>query len=110
MQESTKKCARCYDYAASAHRKTKIRLHARRSTVFNQNALGATLFYVQSHLTFQNGLQTSLIRLFVTLHSRSLYTGTFSTVQHSKLNSRGIGVKSHGSAKCVNLSHDMTLC
>jgi hypothetical protein len=65
------------------------------------------LLQIEVWLPFADRFHSKLVRFFVGLGAGSADGGTFSRIQHSELNSGGVGVESHLATERVNFPDEM---
>ena len=60
-------------------------------------------------LPLEEGLHAKLVRFLITLSARRTDARSLARVQHSKLDSRGVGIKSHHASKSVDFTDHVAL-
>jgi hypothetical protein len=56
------------------------------------------------------GQDSGLIQLSISLHTRTVDSGTFGAIENATLNRRGVGAARHEAAQGVDFTHQVALC
>ena len=107
MQETAQKCPGSDDDRSSGDRQAEIAFHAHYIRVLYDHARNRSLHQIEIFRPFQNRFDPKLVRLFVTLRSRSPNRWTLTSIEHPKLNSRCVGIEAHSPAHGVDLPNNV---
>ena len=105
VHQSVKERARCDDYSLCTERHAPDRLHAYRLSVLDKQLAGFVLPDVEVVHTVETGAPFPYKLSSVALCTRAPYCRTFTAVEHTELNGRGVSDESHLASKSVNLAY-----
>src|SRR5437588_2166245 len=110
MEEAAQESPSGKDHGVSVDRHTKFRFNTGDIPFsINENAGNICLFDGQADHLLQDCLHTKLVSLLIALNSGCPDAGSFTLIQHAKLNAGGVSIDPHGSAQGIDLPNDLTL-
>ena len=79
------------------------------SIVANHEARHISLLHIEARLALEQGFHAELIRFLVALRAWSPNTWAFGGIQHTELNTGGIGIQTNRAAEGIDLSNHVAL-
>jgi hypothetical protein len=109
VQQTAHECSGRHHDGTCAKAHSETGLHARRRFIIHEQARHVALPKIETRLPLEKGLHAKLVRFFVALGARRSHARSLARIQHSELDTRGVGIESHHTSKGVDFTDHVPL-